>query len=125
MSPVRHDVLDASQVEDLRGIDDGAMLARLVGMYLSRTPERIKSLRTHVEAKNFKEIAREAHTLKGASGSIGAARVAEVCRKIEQAGTTQAAKPLEELVPALETEFGLARDALQAMANGGKPGATR
>ena len=114
MSPVRHDVLDASQVEDLRGIDDGAMLARLVGMYLSRTPERIKSLRTHVEAKNFKEIAREAHTLKGASGSIGAARVADACAQIEQAAKAQDVKSLDALVQALQEEYASAHHALQA-----------
>ena len=116
------EVLDASQLEDLRGIDGGVMLTRLVGMYLSRTPERIKLLRTHVGAKNYTEIAREAHTLKGASGSIGAARVADTCAQIEQARKAQDAKRLEELVEALEAEYARARSALQAATTPGKPG---
>jgi len=110
------EVLDASQVEDLRGIDDGAMLARLVGMYVSRTPQRIELLRTHVAARNFPEIMRDAHTLKGASGSIGAARVADTCATIEQAARAQDARPLEALMQALADEYARAHHALQAFA---------
>ena len=85
MSPDQGDILDAGQVEDLRGVDNGVMLARLVGMYVAKTPQRIALLRTHVAAKNFPGVANEAHTLKGASGSIGAARVSDTCLQIEQA----------------------------------------
>jgi len=113
------EVLDPSQVEDLREIDDRAMLARLVGMYLSKTPDRIKLLRAHVAAKNFMEISREAHTLKGASGSIGAARVADTCAQIEVARKAKDEKRLEELMDALEAEYARARHALQAMTGPG------
>ena len=116
MSADQPDVLDPSQVEDLRGVDGGAMLARLVGMYLAKTPDRLKLLRLHVEAKNFIDIGREAHTLKGASGSIGAARVADTCAQIEVARKAKDEKRLEELMDALEAEYARARQALQAMA---------
>jgi HPt (histidine-containing phosphotransfer) domain-containing protein len=119
LSPDQHDVLDVSQVEDLRGIDDGAMLARLVRMYLARTPERIKQLLAQVAAADFAAIARDAHTLKGASGSIGAARVAKVCTRIEQAAKAEDAKALEELAQALESEYARASHALRAFAGRG------
>jgi len=114
------EVLDPSQVEDLRGVDGGAMLARLVRMYLSKTPDRIKLLRLHVEAKNFIDVGREAHTLKGASGSIGAARVADTCAQIEAARKAKDEKRLEELMEALEAEYARACDALQATMEPGK-----
>jgi len=119
VSPDQPEVLDASQVEDLRGIDGGVMLARLVGMYVSRTPERIKLLRAHVAEKKFTELAREAHTLKGASGSIGAVRVAATCAQIEHARKAKDEKRLEELMVTLETEYARACHALQAMAGPG------
>jgi two-component system sensor histidine kinase TorS len=122
VSPGQRDVLDASQVEDLRGVDGGVMLAKLVGMYLSRTPERIKQLRAHVAGQNFAEIAREAHTLKGASGSLGVARVAEVCSSLELAAKAEDPIPLGELMEALESEFARARHALQAATTPGTPG---
>ena len=115
MSADQPDVLDPSQVEDLRGIDGGAMLARLVNMYLTKTPDRIKLLREHVAARNFTEVSREAHTLKGASGSIGAARVADTCAQIEQARKAKDEKRLVELVEALEAEYARACHALKAM----------
>jgi HPt (histidine-containing phosphotransfer) domain-containing protein len=121
MDSDQREVLDADQVEDLRGVDDGRMLAKIVGMYLSKTPQRILLLRTHFAAGDFAAIAREAHTLKGASGSIGASRVADTCTKIEKAGKAQDAKPLDELMQILEVEFARARDALQAMTGPGKP----
>ena len=119
MNPDSGDILDAAQVEDLRGIDDGAMFAKLVRMYLVKAPERIQLLRGHVAAANFAGMAQEAHALKGASGSIGAIRVADACRQIEQAVKAQDAGPVEALTLALDEEFGRARDALQAIAGPG------
>ena len=113
MSPDDGNVLDAAQVEDLRGVDGGGMLARLVGMYVSKTQERIDLLRAHVAESDFAAIARVAHTLKGASGSLGAARVADTCTKIEQASKARDVKTLEELLQALEGEYARARDALR------------
>jgi signal transduction histidine kinase/DNA-binding response OmpR family regulator/HPt (histidine-containing phosphotransfer) domain-containing protein len=115
--PDQLDVLDESQIDDLRGVDGGnnGLLAKLGGMYMSKTPERILRLRSHLASKNFNELAREAHLLKGSSGSIGAARVADTCRKIEMASKAQDVKPVEELVQVLEREFLHSRDALQAM----------
>jgi HPt (histidine-containing phosphotransfer) domain-containing protein len=120
VSPGLRDVLDASQVEDLRGVDGGVMLAKLVGMYLSRTPERIKQLRAHVAGQNFAEIAREAHTLKGASGSLGVARVADVCSSLETAAKAEDASQFGELMEALEGEYARASYALKALVATGK-----
>jgi len=107
-------VLDASQIEDLRGVDGGGLLAKLINMYLVKTPGQIQSLRTLAAAANLAAIAGEAHTLKGASGSIGATRVANACQRIEKTALAGDASPLEALLQALEAEFGRARDALQA-----------
>ena len=117
MSPDHGGVLDAGQIADLRGSmgSDGGAFARIVNLYLSRTPERIVLLQTLVAAGDFAQIAKETHTLKGSSASIGAARVADTCLQIEKASKAQDAKLLAELVEALEGEFGQARDALQAM----------
>jgi len=122
VNPAQREVLDTAQVEDLRGID-GGVFPRLVDMYVSKTPDRILQLRTHAVAGNFAAMATEAHTLKGSSGSIGAARVADTCLKIERACQAEDAAPLDELIRALEAEYGCARDALLAILDTGKPAA--
>ena len=120
-----YEVLNTDQIEDLRGVDGGGMLARLVGMYLSKAPQRILTLRAHLAAMNLEGIAHEAHALKGASGNIGAARVASTCQLIEKAGIARDAVQLDTLLQALEGEFGQARDALQAMSKPGNSAAGR
>jgi HPt (histidine-containing phosphotransfer) domain-containing protein len=120
MQPDQREVLDADQIEDLRGID-GGVFPRLVDMYVTKTPGRILLLRTHVEKNDFAAIAKEAHTIKGSSGSIGAARVANTCLRIEKACLAQDTAPFEELLRTLEGEFGRARDALRAILASDKP----
>jgi two-component system sensor histidine kinase/response regulator len=121
--PVEREVLDASQIEDLRSIDggDSGFFAKLGGMYLTKTPERILRLRTQLASNSFGDIGKEAHMLKGASGNIGAARVADLCQRIEAASKAQDATLLDELVQALDREFGRTRDALQDLLEPGRP----
>ena len=116
--PIDNDlpVLDMSQIEDLRGLDDGQgqLLASIADVYLQQAPKQIAELKAHISAGNFPGIAATAHSFKGSSGNLGASRVAAVCKHLEMAGKGQDGSQLAPWLAELEQEFAQARSALQA-----------
>ncbi len=113
-APARVDVpagvLDDEVVEDLRTLraDD---LHRLVSRFAGRLPRSVTELRD--AAERDEPLDRLAHTLKGSSGSFGAARVAEVCRELEESQLSTANRAA--LLDRLEDEARAAVAALEAM----------
>jgi CheY-like chemotaxis protein len=60
------------------------MLRRLLDVFQSSIPERIAELRKAVEVRNAEEVRRLAHSIKGASASVGATRLNKVSLELEQ-----------------------------------------
>lgn len=111
-------VLDAMQVADLMALDKGkgALFAQLVKLYLSGTEDRIVQLRRHAETADAAALADAAHALRGASGNLGAVRLADLCGRVEIAGRRQDMGAAKQLLVLLDTEYAEARDALRAAA---------
>lgn len=109
-------VLDATQVADLLALDkgQGTFFARFVNVFLSGAEDRIVKLRDHAESADAAAVAEAAHALRGASGNVGAVRLADLCGRVEVAGKQQDMDAARELIALLETEFALARGALLA-----------
>ena len=111
-------VLDAMQVADLVALDKGrgALFAQLVSVFLSGADERIAQLRRHAESADAEGLADAAHALTGSSGNLGAARLAALFGRIENAGKRQDVGAAKELLALLDAEYALARGALLAAA---------
>jgi HPt (histidine-containing phosphotransfer) domain-containing protein len=107
-------LLDLEQIEDLRQIDGGLgkALATVVNTLLTRVPVQMASLRECIELRNFPDIVRAAHGLRGATGTVGASAIAHTCRKIEMAGKAHDESLLDELLLLLETQFEATRAAM-------------
>ena len=79
--------LDMQQVDELLGLDDtGEVLADFIQMYTTQAPQRIAELGRALQQRDLKRVAQVAHSLKGASGNLGAIAVAAVAQRIEAAG---------------------------------------
>jgi PAS domain S-box-containing protein len=63
------------------GID---MAKELVRMYQKNSLDLINSLHQTLDSQNFVELHRAAHTLKGNSSQVGAARLSDMCLSLEQ-----------------------------------------
>jgi len=114
---------DPTALAELQAVnpdDGGAFVAELVEIYLRDTPQLIGQFRQAVAAADFPDAARAAHTVKGSSGTFGAARMVEVARRAEEAArecsSARLAAALEELTaayaelaPALEPLLGSRR----------------
>lgn len=69
------------QLHELVDGDDTSFLLDLFESYLSTARESIQTLR---EQADQDVLRRAAHTLKGSSLNVGAARVADLCKALEQ-----------------------------------------
>lgn len=81
-------VLDQAVVDELRAAvgGDDEFVRDLVATYIEEARTHIDGLESAARANDLGAMVRPAHTLKSSSASIGAMRLASICRDIETAG---------------------------------------
>ncbi len=85
--------------------DDPEFLAEMYGLYVSDAGERLAELDAALSASDTKKIESVAHTLKGASGNIGAERMSTLAAELEKVDLAQAPQEAQDLAVALNAEF--------------------
>jgi HPt (histidine-containing phosphotransfer) domain-containing protein len=80
------EVLDQGALDALLAMvgDDPQFVDELVDTYLADAPRQMDGMRAALDAGKDADLLRHAHTLKGASLSLGGLRVAELARAIEE-----------------------------------------
>jgi len=78
-------VLDASTIQQLLDLDDGALglLEEMVDIYRTDMPDRFRALEATLDGDSLSEVAEVAHALKGAAGTMGAPRARAVAAVME------------------------------------------
>jgi HPt (histidine-containing phosphotransfer) domain-containing protein len=89
--------------------DDPAFLAELIDTYLADAPGLLMVMRDALAAREAAGLRRAAHTLKSTSATLGAHRLADLCRRLEHAEG-----PAETLVAQAGDEYLRVRADLQA-----------
>ena len=112
-------VLDPEVLANLRDLGDAELLAELAGMFFDDASSRLGELREAVEAGDAGGVERVAHTLKGSSGNMGAARMSAICADLQDVGASGDLARAPGLLEGLEEEFGRVRPALEAEMEGG------
>jgi PAS domain S-box-containing protein len=74
--------VDLSTLLDSVG-DDEEVIAQLVDIFLENSRQRVTMLQKAIDSGDTAEIGSQAHAFKGASGSIGAMPLFELCRELE------------------------------------------
>ena len=101
------EMIDALDMESVRS---------LIDFYVEETRERMPKMRILMGAANLKELQTEAHSLKGASRTYGAAGLGELAFELEKAckenSATEAEKWLAEAEAAAEPAIGALMDYL-------------
>ncbi|MGH1472224.1 MAG: Hpt domain-containing protein [Cellvibrionaceae bacterium] len=77
----------------------------LINMYVSDSQARIEALHTAYSAQDCDSVRREAHSLKGSSGNIGAGIMAELTKQVEQKGRDENLEGVEDLISQIEAEY--------------------
>jgi HPt (histidine-containing phosphotransfer) domain-containing protein len=63
---------------------DAELVEELIAMFQTDTSSRLEVLRQAVAAQDYRVISAEAHTIKGSAMQVGANRLADFCRQMEQ-----------------------------------------
>jgi HPt (histidine-containing phosphotransfer) domain-containing protein len=102
-------LLDAAVLAGLRQLTppgEPDVLLEVLKLFLEEVPARIARLRNAWTAGNIQEVHRAAHSLKGSAGNIGARRLYDVCRQLDERGKAGDLAGVAPLVDALDVEFG-------------------
>ena len=86
-------ILDFEQLEDLRYLpeepgnneENGDAVGGLLRLFKTKSEERIATMARQIEAGDWAALSETAHSLRGASASMGFPRVAAMCKSLEQA----------------------------------------
>jgi HPt (histidine-containing phosphotransfer) domain-containing protein len=111
-------VLDSAVVDALRQLTppgEPDVLAEVLRLFLQEAPPRIERLRNAWASGNIEELHRAAHSLKGSAGNIGARRLFEVCRQLDEQGRSDDRSGVARLVDDLGVEFGKVESAIHQL----------
>ena len=88
-----------------RLMDDEDLAQEIISLFLEDIPGQLETLRDFLEAGNAKGVERQAHTIKGASASIGGESLRAVAFEIENVARTGNLIEAGGHMAELETEF--------------------
>ena len=80
------------------------VLHNIIGLYLTSSQTQIDALRQALREQNHDAMMALAHTLKSASATLGAHRLAALANELEQACRTEHGERAEGLIPRIEIE---------------------
>jgi two-component system, sensor histidine kinase and response regulator len=84
---------------------DLELLRELAAMFRDQAPRALAQMRVSAERDDRETLYRDAHSMKGSAGNIGAVAVAEVARQLELAVGERGVSGAAELLDVLESEL--------------------
>ncbi|MBI5595210.1 MAG: response regulator [Elusimicrobia bacterium] len=108
-------IVEGGALDALRSLGDESLVKEIVKTYLDDAPRRLAELRAGLEAGDADRALRAGHTLKGASRSVGAAALGDLCQEVEALLKGGDLAQSRLLLPQLEEEFSRARAALERL----------
>jgi CheY-like chemotaxis protein/HPt (histidine-containing phosphotransfer) domain-containing protein len=107
-----------------RLMGDEVLARTVVEGFLEDAPKQIESLRAHLGAGDAPGATRQAHTIKGASATVGGEVLSAVAQEMEKAASSGDLEAVRDLLPDLELAFGRLRAAMSEFAGetGPEPG---
>ena len=98
--------INQSTLDELHDLtkDDPQQFIELIEMFLKELESSLASLSTAVKNKTEKDLARYAHSLKGASGSVGATRLSSLSQTLEGVALSAGFDKAETILNQIEAE---------------------
>ena len=112
-------VLDLSVLNSLRqlaGAKAAELLSKIADQYFEDSPERIKAIALALETKDPEALRKAAHALRSSSANLGAVKIAERCKELENMARVGEV-PDPGILTELEAEYAQAKIALQQECN--------
>ena len=106
--------LDQAATQELRNIM-GNEFALLVQTFIRDSAQRIEAIRAGVTGSDADGMRRAAHSFKGSAANMGAPRLAELCRVLEELGRNGETNGAYALIDELVIEYGAVERELTAL----------
>ena len=97
--------VDPAALSGLRELSDETEITALVEDFIKDAEGRIATLQSAARAGDASAIEKQAHSLKGASGNLGAVEVQQLALKLETMGREKRLEGADALIAALEAEL--------------------
>ena len=110
--------LNPEGVERLRRMGGPEFVHRMIDVYLEDAPARVAAAIDARERRDLEALVQAAHALVASSGRLGGEELADVARRIEEAGRRQEDAEAFGLVEQLSVEFEHVRQLLSSMRSG-------
>ena len=88
-------------------------LEELVEMYLKDSDSRLSAMKEALESQETTKLAAVVHSLKGSSNNLGARRLGELCRQLEDQAKTGDLSGAEPLLDSIKQEFNAVKTSLR------------
>ncbi|MBP7141447.1 MAG: Hpt domain-containing protein [Opitutaceae bacterium] len=110
-------IIDAEAIENLRAInpDDSSFLKEIIGIFIEDTPARIAELRTTMANGDVDGFSRAAHSIKGSSSNLGAARLRSLAEHLEHDSKSQPLANFAQGITELEATFAATKSELEQL----------
>lgn len=111
-------VINLDRLNALRQLDPNGntgFLKRLVNIFLASTPEFVKNIETAIQAGDRAELVRGVHSLRSSAANVGAEKLSEICRLLEESGDHLQSDNIVNLLLRLQNEFRSVTKALQQL----------
>jgi len=109
-SPQDH--VDSVMLDELKEVmeDDFGIL---IDTFLSDSEIRLVDVKTAFDESNSEKLRESAHSLKGSCSNVGAAKLADICKHVEELGRVNKASEAGELIKEIVEEFEMVRVVLK------------
>jgi len=79
--------VDQAKLAELRALErpgKEGFFAKILGVFLDDAEKQVERIRRAAQERDHEAVAIAAHTLKGSSYYVGAGRLADLCRQLEE-----------------------------------------
>ncbi|NOQ45729.1 MAG: response regulator [Desulfobulbaceae bacterium] len=96
------------------------IIGEIIESYIQSAPDLLHSIESAVRNRDSEALWQAAHTMKSSNSSVGAMRMAEICRELEIKGREENLDNCEQLLVELKREFPYIENQLQGILLGDK-----
>jgi HPt (histidine-containing phosphotransfer) domain-containing protein len=107
--------LDPAAVERLQRLGGNEFVTKMIDLFGSYATEKLALARKALDAGDFARLADAVHPIKSSAGNVGARRVQELARQIEELGRASKPELLPGLLAELEAAFAAAKSELEQL----------
>jgi HPt (histidine-containing phosphotransfer) domain-containing protein len=101
--------LDPAALQRLQRLGDDAFVCKMIDLFLDFVGKKIVEAQAAETVGNFSGVEKAVHAIKSSAGNVGAHRVQELARQIEELAQHGQAGPAEVFLGELTAAFAAAR----------------